>query len=97
MSRASYSYRVVTSNGHGVHSRDFRRCGDAKKHAAIVAQRDGRHNFGPYEIERVQHFGNSRNYQLRCGSRWVQWDPRQDAAARQPDWIYGDERREEAA
>jgi hypothetical protein len=22
----SYTYRVVTSNGHGVHSRDFKRC-----------------------------------------------------------------------
>lgn len=82
-----YTYRVVTSNGHGVHSREFKRCSDAKEHAAHRAQ----HTLGPYEIERIENLdgGRARRYQLRSRSRWVQWHPEQDAAIRKPDWIYG--------
>ncbi len=86
MSVPDYTYRVVTSNGHGVHSRDFRRCANAKAHAAGLAAIDG-HGFGPYEVERVRHWpGGSRTYWLRKGSRWVLWDAGQDIDARQPDW-----------
>jgi hypothetical protein len=87
--RKSYTYRVVTSNGHGVHSRDFKRCCDAKARAAAIAAVD-RHGFGPYEIERVQHLdsGWSRRYFLRRGSRWVHWQVGVGADDRCPDWLW---------
>ncbi len=88
MTRPRYTYRVVTSNGHGIHGREFTRCSDAKASAARQAATPD--SLGPYEIERVLHLPDgSRYYWMRRRTRWVPWAPRQGADVRLPDWIYG--------
>ena len=86
-SRKNYTYRVVSTNGHGVHGRDWETCAAARgamlKIAASFPLPD---QF--FEIERVEHIDQwTRSYQMRQGSRWVPWDSHRDFNARQPDWF----------
>jgi hypothetical protein len=40
-----------------------------------------------FEIERVRHLASGgRQYQMREGTRWVEWDPSRDHTVRKPDW-----------
>lgn len=95
----TYRYRVVTSNGAGIHTGLYRRCADAKAAAERIVERERARTvkLGPYEIERVQllDYGGHR-YWMRRGSQWVPWDPNEDETVRRPDWIYGDPREEES-
>ena len=87
--RPNYVYHVVTTNGHGVHSREFKRCAEAKATAQRCAEAEAESpvKLGPFEIERVQLCaGGSRRYWMRRRSRWVLWDSAQNIDARRPDW-----------
>lgn len=88
--RSRFTYRVVTSNGAGIHGREFARCSDAKATAQQLAERDREQKvkFGPFEIERVENLGSGHRYWMRKRSRWVLWNPHEDYETRSPDWIY---------
>lgn len=86
MTRHRYTYMVVTHNGAGVHA-EYPSCGVARKAMVIIAK-----SWTPdsvFEIQRVRHLGRGgrvRQYQMREGSRWVEWDPKRRADVRKPDW-----------
>lgn len=83
--RSGFSYRVVTSNGAGIHG-VFRTFGAAKVALSKIA-----HDWGlsgtVFEIERTRHLGYARQYDMRRRNRWVAWDPKRDYKDREPDHL----------
>lgn len=85
--RPSYRYRVVSNNGAGVYGHETGRLARAKEHAEELAGAWPEN--GPFEIERLLYLPDGgRRYWVRQRSRWVPWDSRRNAEARQPDWVW---------
>jgi len=90
-----YLYAVVTSNGAGVHA-TYKRCNVARLAMARIAERWSIPGT-VFEIERIQQFSGGRRYQMRRGSRWVEWDPHKDHEKRKPDWMAVSPKKQKAA
>ena len=84
----AYTYRVVTTNGHGIHGPDYKSFGKARSAAAAVAKAWSLPGT-LFEVERVEHCGwegKSHRYYLQRGRRWVAY-PCPDADVRKPDFF----------
>lgn len=70
-----YSYRVVTCNGHGVHSNLIADVREARRLAKRLAvkERDHRVKLGPYEVERVEHVNLGHDWPRRYSMRDRRW------------------------
>lgn len=84
--RKSYTYQVVTTNGHGVFGPAHKSFGKAREAAVRIAA-DWTLPNTLFEVERIEHVDMSgRRYYLRRGKRWVMW-PCPDATVRMPDFF----------
>lgn len=80
-----YTYEVVTNNGAGVHAKGFTVLASARAAMKAIAAKWSYP--ATFEIQRVRHLPRgSRQYSMRSGSRWVEWDARKGPDVRKPDW-----------
>lgn len=89
--RTTYTYRVVSSNGAGIHGPEHPTIRKARALAVKVSQRFPK---DVVEIERlmVTEFPKGSRYWMRRGSRWERWDTNADPEKRKPDlaWRNGE-------